>query len=150
MSRTLSADTMTIVKATAPALKQHGLAITQRMYERMFDRHPEVKAMFDMAAQESGEQPKRLAAAIIAYAENVDKLENLSGPVLRMARRHVETHVKPEHYPIVAENLLAAIKDVLGDAATSEILDAWGEAYWFLADILIAKEAELYADEAEG
>ncbi|WP_230292954.1 globin domain-containing protein [Croceicoccus sp. Ery5] len=150
MSRTLSADTMTIVKATAPALKQHGLAITQRMYERMFDRHPEVKAMFDMAAQESGEQPKRLAAAIIAYAENVDKLENLSGPVLRMARRHVETHVKPEHYPIVAENLLAAIKDVLGDSATSEILDAWGEAYWFLADILIAKEAELYADEAEG
>ncbi len=150
MSRTLSADTMTIVKATAPALKQHGLAITQRMYERMFDCHPEVKAMFDMAAQESGEQPKRLAAAIIAYAENVDKLENLSGPVLRMARRHVETHVKPEHYPIVAENLLAAIKDVLGDAATSEILDAWGEAYWFLADILIAKEAELYADEAEG
>lgn len=150
MSRTLSADTMTIVKATAPALKQHGLAITQRMYERMFDRHPEVKAMFDMAAQESGEQPKRLAAAIIAYAENVDKLENLGGPVLRMARRHVETHVKPEHYPIVAENLLAAIKDVLGDAATSEILDAWGEAYWFLADILIAQEAELYADEAKG
>ena len=65
-----------------------------------------------------------------------------------MARRHVETHVRPEHYPIVAENLLGAIKDVLGDAATEDVLEAWGEAYWYLADVLIAKEAELYAAEA--
>jgi nitric oxide dioxygenase len=33
---------------------------------------------------------------------------------------------------------------VLGDAATNEILNAWGEAYWFLADILIGREAQLY------
>ena len=145
MTRTLSPEAMATVKATAPALRVHGLAITERMYERMFAAHPEVKDMFDQAAQESGEQPKRLAGAILAYAENVDKLENLTGPVMRMARRHVETHVKPEHYPIVADNLLAAIKDVLGEVATDEILAAWGDAYWYLADILIAQEAELYS-----
>ncbi|MCB2075107.1 MAG: hypothetical protein KDE49_15550 [Novosphingobium sp.] len=148
MTRTLSPATMDTVKATAPALREHGLAITQAMYRRMFANHPEVKEMFDQAAQESGEQPKRLATAILAYAENIDKLENLSGPVARMAQRHVETHVKPEHYPIVAENILAAIKEVLGDAATDEILAAWGEAYWYLANILIAEEAKLY--EAQG
>ena len=144
--RTLSPETIAIVKATAPALREHGLAITQRMYDRMFVNE-EVKAMFDMAAQKSGEQPKRLAAAILAYAENVDKLQNLTAPVLRMAARHVEVGVKPEHYPIVAENLLPAIRDVLGDAATDEVLDAWGQAYWFLADILIAKEAGIYAQQ---
>ncbi len=144
--RTLSPETIAIVKATAPALREHGLAITKRMYERMFVNE-EVKAMFDMAAQESGEQPKRLAAAIIAYAENVDKLQNLTAPVLRMAARHVEVGVKPEHYPIVADNLLPAIKDVLGDAATDEVLGAWGEAYWLLADILIGKEAQIYAEQ---
>jgi hemoglobin-like flavoprotein len=142
--RQLSDQTIAIVKATAPALRAHGLAITKRMYERMFVNE-EVKAMFDMAAQQSGEQPQKLAAAIIAYAENVDKLQNLTAPVLRMAARHVEVGVKPEHYPIVAENLLPAIKDVLGDAATDEVLGAWGEAYWFLADILIGKEADIYA-----
>lgn len=145
MTRTLSPETIATVKATAPALKEHGLEITKAMYKRMFAANPEVKDMFDQAAQASGEQPKRLATAILAYAENIDKLENLGGPVMRMAQRHVETHVKPEHYPIVAENLLAAIKEVLGDAATDPILAAWGEAYWFLADILISKEAELYA-----
>jgi nitric oxide dioxygenase len=25
------------------------------------------------------------------------------------------------------------------------VLAAWGEAYWFLADLLIAREAEAYA-----
>lgn len=145
MRKPLSAETKAIVKSTAPALQQHGLAITQRMYERLFT-DPDVKAMFDQAAQESGEQPKRLAGAILAYAQNIDKLEALTAPVMRMAARHVETGVKAEHYPLVADALLPAIRDVLGEAATDEVLGAWGEAYWALADILIGKEDILYAE----
>ncbi|WP_380790681.1 globin domain-containing protein [Sphingobium xenophagum] len=145
MRKPLSAETKAIVKSTAPALQQHGLAITTRMYERLFTE-PDVKAMFDQAAQESGEQPKRLAGAILAYAQNIDKLEALTAPVMRMAARHVETGVKAEHYPLVANALLPAIRDVLGDAATDEVLGAWGEAYWALADILIGKEEVLYAE----
>ena len=145
MRKPLSAETKAIVKSTAPALQQHGLAITTRMYERLFI-DPDVKAMFDQAAQESGEQPRRLAGAILAYAQNIDKLEALTAPVMRMAARHVETGVKAEHYPLVANALLPAIRDVLGDAATDEVLGAWGEAYWALADILIAKEEVLYAE----
>lgn len=72
----------------------------------------------------------------------------LTAPVMRMAARHVETGVTPEHYPLVAGALLPAIRDVLGDAATDEILAAWGEAYWLLADISIGKEAGL-CDEME-
>ena len=33
----------------------------------------------------------------------------------------------------------------MGEAATPEILQAWGEAYWFLADLLIAREAITYS-----
>ena len=147
MAAPLSEQTVAIVKATAPALQEHGVAITTRTYERLFVDE-EIKALFDQAAQESGEQPRRLAAAIFAYAQNVDKLQNLDAPVRRMVERHVETGVKAEHYPYVANALLPAIRDVLGDAATDEVLAAWGEAYWFLADILIAKEAALYEEQA--
>jgi len=143
MTRTLSPETIAIVKATAPALQQHGVAITTRMYERLFV-DPAIKALFDQAAQESGEQPKRLAAAIIAYAKNVDNLGVLGQAVERMAVRHVGTGVKPEHYPAVAAALLPAIKDILGDAVDQTVLDAWGEAYWVLADILIGRERVLY------
>lgn len=146
--RTASAQSIAIVKATAPAIEQHGVAITTAMYARLF-RNADVAALFDRAAQDSGEQPRRLAAAILAYARNIDKLGNLGTAVQRMVARHVETGVKPEHYPLVAEALLPAIREVLGaDIATDEVLAAWGEAYWMLADILIAAEAQAYEDAA--
>ena len=147
MAAPLSEQTIATVKATAPALQAHGVAITTRMYERLFV-NPEIKELFDQAAQESGEQPRRLAAAILAYAQNVDKLQNLTAPVERMVQRHVDTGVKPEHYPYVADALLPAIRDVLGEAASDAVLAAWGEAYWFLADILIGKETERYQQQA--
>ncbi|MEM7569724.1 MAG: globin domain-containing protein [Pseudomonadota bacterium] len=144
MAASLSSETIDIVKSTAPALRAHGVAITTRMYERLFE-DPAIKEMFDAAAHADGSQPKRLATAIVAYAENIDKLEALTGAVERMTTSHVNAGVKAEHYPVVAGALLPAIKDVLGDAATEEILSAWGEAYWVLADILIAAETEKYA-----
>jgi hemoglobin-like flavoprotein len=145
MTKPLSLETIAIVKSTAPALQQHGIAITTRMYQRLFV-DPEIKALFDMAAHETGEQPKRLAGAILAFAQNVDKLDVLKPAIERIAARHVETHIKPEHYPAVANALLPAIKDVLGDAVDDAVLSAWGEAYWFLADVLIGREAQLYVD----
>ena len=144
--RTVSAQAMEIVKASAPALEKHGLAITTAMYARLFE-NKDIEAMFDRAAQASGEQPKRLAAAILAYAKNIDKLQNLGPAVSRMVARHIETGVRPEHYPHVANALLPAIRDVLGEeVATDTVLAAWGEAYWMLADILISAEAQAYED----
>lgn len=148
MSLSLSPNTVAIVKSTGPALRQHGVAITTAMYARLF-QDAEVKTMFDQAAQDSGEQPRRLAAAILGYAENIDKLEALGGAVARMVARHVDTGVKPAHYPKVAAALLPAIRDVLGeDVATDEVIAAWAEAYTALAGILIAEEAKAYATAA--
>ena len=140
----LTNDTIAIVKATAPALRKHGVEITMAMYARLFS-DGSIRDMFDQAAQESEEQPRRLAAAILGYAENIDRLQALDGAVARMVQRHVETGVKAEHYPKVAEALLPAIRDVLGEeVATDAVLNAWGQAYWFLANILIGKEAQAY------
>jgi len=146
--RTASPEAMAIVKSTAPALEQHGVEITTAMYKRLF-QNKEVEAMFDKAAQQSGEQPRRLAAAILAYAKNIDHLENLTAAVERMVSRHCDTMVQAEHYPYVAEALLPAIREVLGaDVATDEVLGAWGEAYWMLADILIDAEKKEYERRA--
>lgn len=143
MRQPLPPETIATIKSTAPALQQHGVEITTRMYDRLFV-DPEIKALFDEAAHVSGEQPKRLAAAILAFANNVDRIDALQGAIEKICARHVATHIKAEHYPAVANALLPAIKDVLGDAATDEILSAWGQAYWFLADLMIEREKALY------
>lgn len=144
MSRSLSIDTMRIVKSTAPMLQESGLAISQRMYERLFEDES-IKRLFDHAAQASGEQSQRLASAILAYARNIDNLRALSGAIERIVANHRQTQVQPEHYAKMADALLAAIKDVLGNAVDERVLNAWSEAYWYLADILMAEEARPHA-----
>jgi len=148
----LSEQTIAIVKATVPALAQYGTDITRAMYVRLFkDAH--IAALFNHSHQgEDGSQTKVLAQAILAYASNIDNLGALSGAVERIAQKHVGLQILPEHYPYVSKALLGAIGDVLGEAATPDILDAWGEAFWFLANILIGRETNLYTElaEAEG
>lgn len=140
----ISQQTIDIVKSTAPVLKQHGKKITTRMYEIMFDKYPEVKAQFDMSAQANGTQPTKLATAVYSYATHIDDLERLKAMVDKIAHRHVATHVLPEQYPIVGECLLQAIRDVLGDAATKEVMTAWSEAYQALAGVFINREQQIY------
>ena len=143
MSKELTSETIAIIKSTAPALQQHGVAITTRMYERLFV-DSEIKALFDQAAHIFGEQPKRLAAAILAFSNNVDRLEIINDAVNKICARHVATHIKSEHYAAVANALLPAIRDVLGAAATDEIINAWAQAYWYLANVMIKREQNLY------
>lgn len=140
----LSQHTIEIVKATAAPIAINAEAITTRMYEILFANYPETKILFQNA---SSDQHKKLAGAVAAYAANIDNLAVLSKAVENMAQKHVNTMVKPEHYPMVGVSLLEAVKDVLGDAATDTVIKAWKEAYFFLADILIAREKELYAEK---
>ena len=148
MSKTLSPNTIALVKATVPALQAHGLEIVRTMYARMF-QNPAIRDLFNQS-HHGGDAPQQraLTMAILAYGSNIDNLGVLTAAVERIAQKHVGLQILPEHYPYVAEALLGAIKEVLGDAATEEILAAWGEAYWFLADILINREAQLYQENA--
>lgn len=142
----LTQKTRETVKATAPVLAEHGHAIIRRFYGRMFEAHPELRNVFNMGHQERGEQQQALARAVYAYASNIDEPTNLAAVLKRIAHKHGSLGVRPEQYPIVGEHLLAAIKDVLGDAATDDIIGAWAEAYGELANTLIGMEAELYRE----
>jgi len=138
----LSKKTVKIVKATAQVVAEHAEEITQSMYEILFASNPELKELFKDAQPD---QHKKLAAAVVAYASNIENLSVLDKAIEKMVGTHVKVKVLPEHYPLVGGALLEAIKKVLGEAATPEIIDGWKEAYFFLADVLISKEKEAYS-----
>lgn len=143
----LSKETKAIVKATAPVLKEHGEKITQTFYNRMFENHPELKDMFNMSHQRKGTQPRALAHAVLQYAIHIDELEKLGPAVETIAQKHSSLSVTEDMYPIVGKFLLEAIKEVLKEAATPQIIDAWAEAYEALAVIFIKKEEALYSEK---
>ncbi len=140
----LSRSAKPYIDASVPVLRQHGLAITTLFYKNMFESHPELKNLFNMGNQANGSQQQSLAAAVFAYAANIDNSAALAPVIERIVHKHVSVGIKAEHYPIVGSNLIGAIKGVLGDAATPELLAAWEEAYGLLADALIDAEARLY------
>lgn len=140
----LSQRSKEIIAATLPAVKAHANDITNTFYPLMFERYPAVKAYFNQTHQSQGTQRKALANAVVAYAANLDRLEVLGDAVSLIVHKHASLNILPEHYPIVGECLLAAVKEILGDAASDEVLGAWGEAYQQLADILIAAEEQVY------
>lgn len=144
----LDQKTIDIVKSTVPVLEEHGEKITKRFYEMMFANHPELLNVFNQTNQKQGKQPRALANAVYAAAKYIDNLEAILPVVKQIAHKHRSLQIQPEHYPIVGEHLLLAIKDVLGDAATDDIIEAWGIAYGEIADVFISVEKEMY-DAAE-
>ncbi|MBV7504711.1 NO-inducible flavohemoprotein [Bacillus sp. sid0103] len=144
----LDQQTINIIKSTVPVLEKHGEAITTRFYQLMFGNHPELLNIFNHANQKQGRQQKALAGTVYAAAMYIDNLGAILPVVKQIAQKHRSLGILPEHYPIVGKHLLLAIKDVLGDAATDEIINAWEEAYNVIADVFISVEAELY-DETE-
>jgi nitric oxide dioxygenase len=145
----LSQTQLELVKSTAPVLREHGETLTRHFYTRMFHHNPELKPIFNMGNQQSGVQQQALAAAVTAYAENIENPTVLM-PVLKMvANKHVSIGIRAEHYPIVGRHLLASIREVLKEAATDDLIEAWGAAYGQLADVLISLETELYHESTQ-
>lgn len=144
----LSQETINIIKSTVPVLEQHGKTITTVFYKNMFEAHPELLNVFNHANQSQGRQQTALANAVYAAAANIDNLGAIIPAVVQIAHKHKSLGITPEQYPIVGYHLLGAIKEVLGDAATPEIIGAWGEAYQVIADAFIGIEKEMY-DKAE-
>lgn len=143
---TLSNETIKIIKSTAPVLEVHGATITTVFYKNMFINHPELLNIFNEANQKQGKQQQALANMVYAAAKNIDQLENVLEEVKLVAHKHRGLGVKPEHYPIVGKYLLLAIKEVLGDAATDEIMNAWEETYGVIAQVFIDLEKQMYEE----
>lgn len=174
----LSQQTIDIVKSTAPAVAANGEAIISTFYHDLLTNpdNKDIMVKFphshhiswpddteldhaDLAKnrqlhghpvhKETGQQQHALLGAVVAYALNIDNLGVLTEAVERIAHKHVQFQIPKEMYPTIGVTLLGAVKKVLGEAATEEVLEAWKEAYFFLADIFIDLEGKMM-DEIDG
>jgi nitric oxide dioxygenase len=140
----LTTEQKSLIKATVPILETHGEIITKTFYDNMLQDNPPFRQIFNAANQAHLAQPKALAHAVYAYAKHIDDLSVLEPMIELIANKHASLLVKAEHYPIVGKYLLGAMAEVLGDALTPDIVDAWTVAYGDLADIFIKVEQDLY------
>ncbi|MGO1961542.1 MAG: hemin transporter, partial [Yaniella sp.] len=67
----LSPASEAVVKETAPIVAEIADDATVLFYRDMFEAHPELLNVFNEANQAIGEQPKALAASVVAFAVNL-------------------------------------------------------------------------------
>ncbi len=141
----LSDKTIAVIKEITPVVAQHGETITSNFYRRLFTGNPEVQPFFNQSNQRSGTQVRALADSVCAYFANIDNLGALTDAVELIAHKHCSLNVQSKHYPIVGKHLGDAIQEVMGEAATTEVAEAVGEAYELLANICIERESQIYS-----
>lgn len=113
----------------------------------MFAAHPELLDIFNETNQKLGRQQNALASTVLVAAKNIEHLAVLLPEVTGISHKHRALQILPEHYPIVGKYLIGAIKEVLGEAANDDIIDAWTEAYDEIADVFIQLEKNMYKEE---
>ena len=135
-----------VVRATAGVVAEHAEQITARFYPRMFAERPDLLRVFNQGNQATGEQSRALAASVVAYAVHLIDPEapSFDHVMTRIAHKHLSLGVRPEQYAVVGHHLLAAVAEVLGDAVTPQVAEAWAEVYWLFATQLVAEESRLY------
>jgi nitric oxide dioxygenase len=140
----LDSQTIATVKSTIPAIAALGPRLASHFYQRMFTHNPELKDIFNMSNQSSGNQPEALFNAVCAYASHLDNLAALGPAVEKIAQKHTSFAIRPDQYPIVGKHLLASIDEMLHPG--EEVLEAWRKAYGVLAGIFAQREEEIYEE----
>ncbi|ANF56463.1 FAD-binding oxidoreductase [Halotalea alkalilenta] len=138
----------TLISQTAAFVAEHLERITARFYPLLFDRHPEVVAMFNPAHQRSGAQPRALARMVLEYVIARQDPRCADAVIAPAVHKHVSLSVRPEHYPLVGDCLLDAVGEVLGEVLgeplDAEVAVAWRALYDELAERMIGAERRQY------
>lgn len=144
----LTETNIATLKACHPLLVAKKKELGSRFYENLFTRHPEVQHMFSKTEEGRKRQAQALASAVIAYCNKCDDIQSLVPTVMRISKKHVRVGVTPELYSVVGGNLLLTLEEILGkDVFTEAIKKEVAEGYFFLADIFIETERQMYRDK---
>jgi nitric oxide dioxygenase len=113
-----------------------GDKVAEIFYAELFAIDPSLRAMFK---GDMGEQRKKLLSALALVVRSLHEPEKILNPVKKLAVKHLDYGVQPEHYTSVGNALLRTLKKGLGSEFTPELCDAWVEAFRMLAKVM--KEA---------
>lgn len=106
----------------------------EQFYQTLFATYPQVRPLF--AHTDMQEQTKKLMASLVLVLKTFTKPEVLLPTLQRLGQRHTDAGVQAEHYPMVAEALLATFAARLGDRWTDELQEAWTGAYVIIATLM--------------
>lgn len=104
-------------------------------YGHLFKSYPELRRLFpgDMSLQE-----KKLLETLGWVVGNLDRPAEVRPVVKQLGAKHVGYGAKPEHYPIVRDMLVQAMRESAGEDWSSDIESDWLTAIDLLSRMMLA------------
>jgi methyl-accepting chemotaxis protein len=136
-----------LLEESFAAIAPQGDALAARFYERLFEHYPSVINLF--SGSSVAQQQKKLLAALVLLVQNLHKPDVLSEYLKGLGARHGHYGVVAEHYPLVAENLLAVMEEFSGDLWTASVKQAWENTINTVAVVMLQAYEPMEADKME-
>ena len=126
----MSPQQVELVQRSWRAVAPVGDTAAELFYGKLFSLDPGVRALFKNDLRDQG---RNLTAMMSVAVHGLARPEKIIYAVEQLGRRHAAYGVQPRHYETVATALLWMLEQVLGEAWTPEVREAWSQAYTLLA-----------------
>ena len=107
-----------------------GDTAAELFYGKLFSLDPGLQSLFKDDMREQG---RNLTAMISVSVGSLSRPERILRAVQQLGRRHATYGVQPRHYELVRVALLWMLEQVLGEAFTPAVREAWTGVYDLLA-----------------
>ena len=113
------------LKASYLVLAPKLAELVGHFYDELFRIHPEVRPMFRRDLARTREE---FAAALALLGRNIDRLDILEETLMDLGAAHAAYGVRPSHYPLVRDVLVATLREFAGPAWSTELERDWADA----------------------
>ena len=108
--------------------------MTRAFYDKLFSVRPDTRSLFRV---DMDNQRQHLAAALALVIKNLQFLDVITEPLQQLGADHARVGVKPEHYPVVRDAMLAAIGGAVGDEWTPELAADWRDLLDLICRVML-------------
>ena len=113
-----------------------GDELVEMFYVRLFAAAPAAKELF--AGTDLPRQRTVLLRTLVLLRKALRDLDAIVPALRSLGARHVAYGVRPDHYPVVADALIAAMAEVAGAAWQPRYERAWSGALEVVSGVMLA------------
>jgi hemoglobin-like flavoprotein len=103
-------------------------------YNKLFYDNPELRKLFPESMEA---QYRKFVEMLNTLIARLEKLDQLKGEIIAMAKRHEGYGVNPNHYNLVGIALLWTLQKNLGQEWNEDVRSAWVNCYAILSGTMI-------------
>lgn len=139
-------DQIERIRASFRLLSAHAEDLTRIFFTRLFTAGPGVRALFprDIVAESmgtpgasGGDRAQDFIASLGIIIKNMHRLESIEHLLLDMGARAQRAGAQPQHFGMVRDALVSAMRDVLGPGWTPQLQNDWTQMLNVVAAVMI-------------